>query len=75
MDLERSLLEMIDEYISDAMAATGTKRAPRTPQLEPPAIEEVTPLPRTRAARGTVDLDDEITNIVVVVRPDSTKPR
>ena len=73
MDLERSLLEMIDEYISDALAATGTKPAPRTPHFEPPAIEEVTP--RTRAARGTVDLDDEITNIVVVVRPDSPKSR
>ncbi len=29
MDLERGLLRMIDEYIFDAMAATGTRRAPR----------------------------------------------
>ena len=29
MDFDRSLLEMIDDYISDAMAKTGTRRAPR----------------------------------------------
>jgi len=32
MDFDRGFLEMIDEYISDAMAATGTRRAPRQTQ-------------------------------------------
>lgn len=36
MDLDRGLLEMIDEYISDAMASTGTRRAPR--QTQPSAL-------------------------------------
>jgi hypothetical protein len=29
MDLDRRLLAMIEEYISEAMMATGTRRAPR----------------------------------------------
>ena len=32
MDIDRSLLAMIDEYISEAMAQTGTRRAPRQTQ-------------------------------------------
>ena len=124
MDLDRTELEMIDEYVSDALAATGTRRAPRPsqpsatvkepepqaadlePQTEPLTasidaqeraraivIDEknadagllaqvtqqlahsesaVEPLPRSRAARGTTEVEDEVTNIVK--RPDS-KPR
>lgn len=122
MDLDRSLLEMIDEYISDALSSTGTRRAPRStqqarlaPEPEPADLEPQTepfgasydeyesyeadggafvidehnadaallsqvtrqlahsasaiePLPRSRAARGTAELEDEITNIVK--RPD-----
>lgn len=34
MDLDRSLLVMIDEYISEAMMATGTRRVPRATQPE-----------------------------------------
>jgi len=79
MDLDRSMLEMIDEYISDALAVTGTRRAPRSTQPMPVAAEpevvqhdfpeiviaeEIEPLPRARAPRSTVDLDDEITDIV-----------
>ena len=111
MDLDSGLLEMIDEYISEAMAATGTRRAPRgtqqasapdpddlEPQTEPDGmayaeyelggafvideqnadaalLAQVTqqlaqsesalePLPRARAPRSTVDLEDEVTNIV-----------
>ena len=127
MDLDRSLLEMIDDYISDAMSSTGTRRAPRStqqaqlvvapepeaadlePQTEPfgAAYDEyesyeasdgafvidernadaallsqvsqqlahsasaLEPLPRTRAARGTAELEDEITDIVK--RPDAGK--
>lgn len=42
MDLDRGLLEMIDEYVSDALAATGTRRAPRTTA---PAARVVEPDP------------------------------
>lgn len=62
MDFERSLLEMIDEYISNALAATGTQQAPRQPRQT--TENEIVPLPRTRAPRSTIDLDDEITNVV-----------
>ena len=121
MDLDSGLLEMIDGYISEAMAATGTRRAPRgtqqaseldahgddlEPQTEPDGmayaeyelggafvideqnadaalLAQVTqqlaqsesalePLPRARAPRSTVDLEDEVTNIVA--RPIS-RPR
>jgi hypothetical protein len=41
MDLDRSLLEMIDDYISDALSATGTRRAPRATQQ----MQIVEPLP------------------------------
>jgi hypothetical protein len=86
MDLDRSLLEMIDEYISDALSVTGTRRVPRATQSHPIAhepdlepsdreptdpfaegddlIDGMRPLPRERAPRSTIDLDDEITNIV-----------
>lgn len=39
MDIDRSLLAMIDEYISDAMAQTGTRRAPRHTQQPLPGRE------------------------------------
>jgi hypothetical protein len=123
MDIDSGLLAVIDEYISDAMAATGTRRAPRVTQqhqtaFEPePEMSDLEPqtepfgdayaeyelggaiivdeqnadgallaqvaqqltqsdsalesLPRARAARGTVELDDEVT--AIVARP-SSKP-
>lgn len=134
MDLPRGLQEMIDIYISEALALTGTRFAPRPARAgvssaveaeiedneeseveieleadEPPAgevdapdandfLDEATtwmthaivideddadaallaqvteqlakseeaiePLPRARAARGTVELDDEVTSVV-----------
>ena len=42
MDLDRSLLEMIDDYISDALSATGTRRVPRSTQ-QLPIVEELEP--------------------------------
>ena len=122
MELDRSELEWIDEYISDALMVTGTRRVPRPtqpsatvsepapeaadlePQTEPfaaslemqeraraividernadaallaqvssqlQASEVIEVLPRARAARGTADLDDEVTNIVQ--RPEPAK--
>ncbi|HEY5922551.1 MAG TPA: hypothetical protein VIV11_12810 [Kofleriaceae bacterium] len=44
MDLDRSELEIIDEYISDALAATGTRRAPRYTQPMQ-LVREPEPLP------------------------------
>ena len=46
MDLDRSLLEMIDEYISDALSATGTRRAPRATQ-QLPIVEAAEAEPQT----------------------------
>jgi hypothetical protein len=119
MDLDTGLLEIIDEYISDAIAVTGTRRAPRVShqrfiarEPEPEAVDlepqteslgtaaaddasagafvideqnadaallaqvsqqlaqsesALEALPRTRAARGTVGLEDEVT--MILARP------
>jgi hypothetical protein len=118
MDLDPSLLDMIDDYVSDALEVTGTRKALRPsptqptqlvsepepepedlePQTEPFGIalaageiarahvidernadaallgqvaqqlahseSAVDPLSRTRAARGTLEIDDEVTNIL-----------
>lgn len=122
MKLEDFTLDMIDAYVTDALASTGTRRAASptrlpTPDPEPepyfeieidfeldddqtePFLEPfheplwrnvsvideenadtalfaqvtqqlalsdsaIAPLPRSRAPRSTVDLEDEITNIV-----------
>ena len=70
MDLPRGLLALIEEYISEALDETGTRK-PTQPD-EP--IDDVArmvdddndtviaPLPRRRAPHSTADLiDDEIT--------------
>lgn len=63
MDLERGLLRMIDEYIFDAMAATGTRRAPRPPpQDQQRVLFEPEPEP------GDLDPDaDELLGCAIII--------
>jgi hypothetical protein len=63
MDFERGLLRMIDEYIFDAMAATGTRRAPRPP---PPDQQGVTPDPEPDAASTLAD-DDDLLGCAIII--------
>ena len=68
MDLDRSELEMIDEYISDALAATGTRRAPRHSQTR--IVHEPEPLPadlepQTEALHSPVAAQEVARTIVI----------
>lgn len=63
MDFERGLLRMIDEYIFDAMAATGTRRAPRPP---PPGHQQVTPEPEPEPGDLDPDADDLLGCAIII---------
>ena len=69
MDLDLSDIEMIDEYISEALASTGTRRAPRPTQptrlVSEPEPEAADLEPQTEPF-GTAFTAEELGRTIVI---------
>lgn len=69
MDLDRSELDWIDEYVSDALMVTGTRRAPRPTQpsaiVKEPAPEAADLEPQTEPFAASLEAQERARAIVI----------